>query len=36
MMICATVPEDPAVIVDLGDMEQSPKIGEYLQHSPGC
>ena len=36
MMICDTVPEDPAVIVDLRDMEQSPKIGEYLQHSPGC
>ena len=36
MMTCDTVPKDPAVIVDLGDMEQSPKVGEYLQHSPGC
>ena len=35
-MICETVPKDPAVVIDLGDMEQSPEVGEYLQHSPGC
>ena len=35
-MICETVPKDPAVIVDLGDMEESPKVGEYLQHCPCC
>ena len=35
-MICETVPKDPTVIVDLGDMEKSPKVGEYLQHCPCC
>ena len=35
MMTCETVPKDPAVIIDLGDMEQSPKVGEYLQHGRG-
>ena len=36
MMICETVPKDPTVVVDLGDMKKSPKVGEYLQHYPCC
>ena len=35
-MICEAIPKDPAVIVDLGDMEESPEVGEYLQHCPCC